>query len=570
MAVRRGKSGFERGWWAAIALTIALWCLTGNAAAATVEAREETSASAVNRVSIEFKAASGEADDVTVSATQPQAGGPLDVQIADAGAPLEAMGGCSGGGAPATPVHCLVHAPKWTEYEICGRICALPKPGTEWRLTLRAELGDEPNSFDAAALPNLDAPPIDVTVVGGPQADEITTGPGNDRIDPGPGDDVVHAGGGWDTVTAGAGADGNDTYDLGPSSAGAVDYSQRSEPLRFEGGVGGGGGEQDHVDAMLLVGGSGDDVLVGGGGLDSFEGRGGNDVLVGDGDRNLLYGGAGNDTLVGGEGDDRLVGGSGDDTLEGGPGADALVEFAEDTAFAPESDSTPDEEPGGADLARGGPGDDWMSLGDGADTAYGEEGEDRIVTGAGTDKIEGGDGNDVLAGGTEFDEIHGGAGDDRIFAGPQLPQKEPGLGFAAADVPGPGHDAVECGAGRDFVAIDPADWVKGCERVALEDAIEIGRPIRDRSHGTALLPVHVGEPGRIAVYGPRIGKVERGARQVPAGDAVAMVPVRPRGAARAALRRSGRCRVQVRVRYRRRNGGTFTAKRKLTLLLARS
>lgn len=550
---------------AALSLAISLGCLT-SAQAATVEAREETSATAVNRVSIDFHAAAGEANDVTISAAPVAPGALMDVQIVDANAPLEAKATCSGGGAPGTPVHCVVHGPKWSDMEYCGHDCFRVVPGTEWRLALSIDLGDEANVLDAEGFPEISAPAIDMTVKGGPNRDEITTGSGNDRIDPGPGDDVVQAGNGYDTIVAGATFDGNDVYDLGPYLGGEVDYSARSEPLRFEAGVGGGAGERDRLSPSLIVGGLGNDTFVGGEGFNAFEGGGGNDTLIGNGERDVLYGNAGDDRLYGEAGEDRLVGGSGNDVLDGGSGNDMVMELAEGAAFGPEAKPSPPEEPGGADLALGGPGDDWMSLGAENDTAYGEEGDDTIVAGAGMDTVDGGPGNDELAGGAGFDRIVGGAGADHIFAGPQLPKK--GF-FVPYDIPGPGPDSVDCGSAEDTVAIDAKDRVENCEKVRLEDPIKTGEPIRDSREGTVLLPVHVASPGRVIVFGPGIFRASRIAQANQSGHPLALLPVRPRGATRAALRHSGRRRVEVTVRYLRRDGGVFTARRHPIVVKAR-
>lgn len=549
-----------------LAAAVSLCCLTESAGAATVEAETVTSATTTNRVSIDFRAASGEANQITISAlSQAKAGDPMDVEIVDANAPLEAKAGCSGGGGPGTPVHCVVHGPKGSDYEYCGRDCFTVVPGTEWRLALNVDLGDEANSLDASALPNV-FPAIDMTVKGGPSRDKIITGSGNDRIDPGLGDDLVQAGQGYDRVVAAAGFDGNDVYDLGEFLGGEVDYSARSEPLRIEAGVGGGAGEEDHISTALIIGGSAADTLVGGEGFDAFEGGGGNDTLIGKGERDLLYGNAGDDRLSGGDGEDRLIGGPGNDTLEGGAGDDGIMEVPEAAAFGPEPRPVPPEAPGGADVAMGGPGNDWMSLGAEADTAYGEEGDDRIVTGAGTDSINGGPGNDVLAGGAEFDEIRGEAGEDRIFAGPQVPTKSL---FTVSDIPGLGPDGVDCGSDEDFVAIDSADRIENCEKVRLERPIQTGKPIRDSRKGSALLPVRVGSPGKVIVSGRGVAKTARFARTNSSGHSIALLPVRPRGATRAALRRSGRRQIQVKVRYLRRDGGAFTVKRHFALVEAR-
>jgi hypothetical protein len=549
---------------AALATALVLGSAQG-ATAATVEAREEPSATDISRALIDYRAAEGEANQVTITASPPT-DGKIDVTIVDAGAPLEARTGCVGGGPPGTAAHCRVHVPKWSDYEPCGRICTRPILGTEWRVGLFADLGNEPNRLDASALPKReDGPPVELTVTGAPDRDEITTGPGNDHIDPRAGNDVVKGGEGYDVVSAAAEPDGDDLIELDGPLGGEVDYSARSEPLAFEDGVGGGRGEKDRIPFGLIVGGSGDDTMVGG---EALEGRGGNDTLVGTDQRDYLYGGAGDDRLLGGGGDDRLVGGPGNDFFEGGPGSDALMETDETASFAG-GNVFPPEEPGGADVVKAGPGDDWMSLGAGADRVYGEEGDDKIVTGAGEDEVDGGPGNDTLAGGADFDRVVGGSGDDSVFVGPEGPGNGD-LGFAPYDIARPGPDSVECGPGADRVAIDSADVVQGCERVQLKAAVRTGKPIRNERRGTALLPVLLSSPGKVIVSGRGVSKAVRYGRARRASHpTIALVPVRLEGTARTALRRNGKRTAQLMLRYLRRGGGVFTVKRRLTLILKR-
>jgi Ca2+-binding RTX toxin-like protein len=566
MARSSGRSIFSA--LAALATTLVLGAGAQGAAAATVEAREEPSTTATSLALIDFRAAAGEANQVTITAS-PVADGKVDVAIVDAGASVEAKTGCSGGGPPGAPVHCLVHAPKGPDYETCGRSCILPIAGTDWRVEVAADLGDEPNRLDAASLPQEESgAAIELTVTGGPARDEIATGPGADRIDPRAGTDVVKTGGGYDAILAAAGPDGDDLYDLGEPLGGEVDYSERTEPLVFEHGLGGGRGEKDQIPFGLIVGGSGDDTMVGGEGPDAFEGRGGDDTLVGNGQRDWLYGEGGDDRLYGGDGEDRLVGGPGDDIYEGGADSDALMETDETSSLGRRGKIFTPEQPGGTDVVKAGPGDDWMSLGAGADRVFGEEGDDRIVTGGGADEVDGGPGDDVLAGGADFDRIAGGAGEDTIFAGPQIPENGD-LNFAPNDVTGVGPDRVDCGSGADEVAIDAGDRVHGCERVRLKGAVRTGKPIREKRHGTALLPVQIGSPGRVIVFGRGVARIVRNGRASPGGHPVALMPVRPRGLKLDSLRRHGRCAVRLTVRYIRRGGGAFTAKPRLTLILAR-
>lgn len=75
----------------------------------------------------------------------------------------------------------------------------------------------------------------------------------------------------------------------------------------------------------LIQGFAGDDVLSGNGGNDTMFGGDGNDTLNGDAGADALVGDAGNDTLNGGADADKLEGRAGDDILDGGTGNDMLV-----------------------------------------------------------------------------------------------------------------------------------------------------------------------------------------------------------------------------------------------------
>lgn len=74
---------------------------------------------------------------------------------------------------------------------------------------------------------------------------------------------------------------------------------------------------------------------------------------------------------------------------------------------------------GGADLLRGGLGDDRLRGGAGRDTLAGWSGDDDIEGGAGADGVLGFAGNDRLQGGAGRDALFGQKGRDRMFGGPQ-------------------------------------------------------------------------------------------------------------------------------------------------------
>jgi uncharacterized delta-60 repeat protein len=93
---------------------------------------------------------------------------------------------------------------------------------------------------------------------------------------------------------------------------------------------------------------------------------------------------------------------------------------------------------GGKDVLRGLDGDDCLD---------GGAANDRLLGGAGDDRLKGGSGNDSLTGGAGANTYSAGDGSDRIAARNGVPDK------------------VNCGAGRDSVAADRFDVLRGCERV---------------------------------------------------------------------------------------------------------
>ena len=118
---------------------------------------------------------------------------------------------------------------------------------------------------------------------------------------------------------------------------------------------------------------------------------------------------------------DRLTGLAGDDCLFGGAGADRLA---------------------------GGPGSDRLYGGSGSDRLGGDAGDDRLSGGTGRDRISAGAGNDSVNPGTESDRIATGSGNDRVAAR------------------GGRRDTVDCGPGRNDVAVvDRRDRLRRCERV---------------------------------------------------------------------------------------------------------
>lgn len=227
-------------------------------------------------------------------------------------------------------------------------------------------------------------------------------------------------------------------------------------------------------------GGSGDDVLRAGGGV----GGGGEDPGLPAGA--TLKGGAGNDVLEGGPGDDLLDesarGATGSDTLRGGSGTDTVTYAGRRRAIRADlADDRDDGQRGERDLIDGA---ENLEGGRMADRLTGDRRDNRLVGGGGSDVISGGRGADNLhattddffpgseptrdriAGGSGMDYIVGTGGANRIDAGPDPDTVYAGGGPDRVRARDRATDDVQCGRGRDIVAIDALDTVgRGCERI---------------------------------------------------------------------------------------------------------
>ncbi len=343
----------------------------------------------------------------------------------------------------------------------------------------------------------------DDSLSGGSGNDVLNGGAGNDSLNGGSGNDlyVFELGGGRDVIsnvdynatrldalTFGAGIDPADVTARRTGNNLVLSISGTDDQVTvtgyFSGGVGAGHGRLDEVrftdgassvwdtaaiEAMVLAGTPGDDVIQGYGSADSLAGGAGTDSLYGyDGD-DTLNGGAGNDLLSGGAGSDIYVfelGGGQDsinnydpgvgrvDALVFGPGVDpsavsarrvgnSLVlsvantddrvtvtnYFVGDAAGGHHLDEIRFADAAavwdveavkalvlaptaGADDLKGYAGDDLLVGEDGNDTLAGHAGADTLRGDAGNDALSGGDGNDVLSGGAGDDTLAGGSGSD--------------------------------------------------------------------------------------------------------------------------------------------------------------
>ena len=310
---------------------------------------------------IEFDAARGEANDLTVTGS----GGM--VQLHDANAPVTAGVGCS-------------------QIDVHTASC----PDNSFTSIFLDDKADH-----ATIVGNLRGVQVMAgdgadTLTGGASGDELFGDGGSDTIHGGAGGDflsggtadefpgdtpnsrntvfgdrgsdrLVGASGGASTLHGGAGNDrmvnGGARHDhfLGGSGIDTVSYfvpftSDMDHPDRTPHVVtldnlpnDGRPGERDNVASNV-------ETLIGGWGPDQLRGSRANNLLLGKAGKDLLRGAGGDDTLQGGNGLDRIQGGSGADTLTGGIGADIL------------------RGGGGSDRLFGGPGFDRLFGGAGADT----------------------------------------------------------------------------------------------------------------------------------------------------------------------------------------------------------
>jgi len=174
--------------------------------------------------------------------------------------------------------------------------------------------------------------------------------------------------------------------------------------------------------AAVIQGTNANEELLGTPRHDVIRARGGSDLIRSHGGQDFVLGGRGNDTLWLGRGRDQACGGRGDDVVHGGPGKDSLDGGkCNPTAY------------GGADILRGGAGDDALY-------------HSRLMWG--------GPGTDYIFPSSSLDDqrIHAGTGDDYIH-----PSNDGN------------RDDIWCGDGADtvmfFDTVDPNDVLRDCETI---------------------------------------------------------------------------------------------------------
>jgi Ca2+-binding RTX toxin-like protein len=517
-----------------------------------------------NKATLVFAAAAREQNQVTVTESA-KSGDLVDLRVIDAGAPLNPGPGCTGGGPPGSPANCTMHAPKPAKQIYCGKICVQYEPGSGWLASMRVELSDGDDSFDGSAFRGDYRNEYVELVGGGSGDDRISTGSAGDEIDPGTGHDEIHSGDGHDRVFATPTADGSDLYDLGPDSFDMVSYAARSEPVQADADGGGAAGEGDRFAGVeFLIGGSADDVLSG---TYALVGGPGDDRLRGSEGRDWIFGSGGNDTLQGGGGDDDVDGEDGNDLLEGGEGDDRLEEEPRTT----EGDNLSLAESHfgsttGADVGKGGGGNDILDLGPEDDIERGEAGKDWVYGGSGKDKVHGGPDADIVAGEAGSDRMWGGGGADVLRSG----RNEEHWYTHPPKPLDTWSDRVDCGAGRDRVSANPWDVVRLCERRSPLPAAGFLKLRRDPAAGTARLSITAVGPGRLLILGRGVSGTELaldGAARTWRNPLV--IPIAARGGALQALRHRGQVTLRVIAKFVPNEGPTRQASTNVRLVLSR-
>ncbi|MER6010088.1 calcium-binding protein [Streptomyces bluensis] len=277
--------------------------LAGTAGAAVASATAE-----VDGKSVVYTAASGQANEVTVTASK-SSGLETITYVIDDVVPITAGSGCAyPSGADHTKISCEV-----TTLESQDPYATLRMALGDGDDTV-AYTNDTDQTYYFAAI-DLGAGKDTLTEANGVQGNDVNGGDGDDTLTVGAvtvvrgqgGNDTIHAGEG----TIAQGGDGNDTIHSGGDES-AVDGGAGDDVIR------GGAGRQN------LSGGDGDDEIYGEDGNDFLYGGKGDDFLYGGPGNDILYGNSGNDTIYGNSGDDELYGGPGTDTLSGGPGTNIV------------------------------------------------------------------------------------------------------------------------------------------------------------------------------------------------------------------------------------------------------
>ena len=378
---------------------------------------------------------------------------------------------------------------------------------------------------------------------GGADADILAGEAGSDEIAGGEGDDDVFGGSGNDVLRGGAGADelfgdlGDDSMDGGEGND--VLYADYFDSAaQHDIAIGGAGADVLQVDFFDLSGAPGVTMTIAADSAGGYTGTisAGADyrvafstieifgifgtdqadrITTGDG-TDLLVGRLGDDILVGGGGGDWLIGGSGADSMTGGTGNDRYdVDSAADVLIENEGEGTDLVESrlasyvllanfenltgllstgqtltgnDGANIIKGGSGNDVIDGAAGADSMQGGTGNDvyyvdnvsdQVAESGGIDEIRTSlavytifnstsiehltgivDTGQVLTGNTLANTIRGGGGHDQLNGGGGVDTLYGGAGNDILDG-GTGGDSMQGGQGDDSYVVDSATDVVG-------------------------------------------------------------------------------------------------------------
>jgi hypothetical protein len=178
--------------------------------------------------------------------------------------------------------------------------------------------------------------------------------------------------------------------------------------------------------------------------IDADMGPGDDSLSVGDNTQAVVaLGGDGNDGLFSGPAVDRLDGGTGSDSVGGGLGRDEMFGGPDlDTVFYTDhsADVIVDLDNAGNDGQAG-----ENDLVQDFEGIFGGGGNDVLTGNDGLNDLSGGNGADRITGGGGFDRIEGGDGNDTIFAADGL------------------ADTIDCAAGADVAFTDDVDIPFLCE-----------------------------------------------------------------------------------------------------------
>jgi hypothetical protein len=268
---------------AAAALTAGLLALPSVAGAATAQAvAQPVGPGVAPAFALVYRAASGEANRLTISARAGEAGG---IELSDTGASVTPGPGCE-----LLDDHALACSP--------SRIPGLTQPAAPQFTRVEARLGslgDEARA-DVALPVRLFGGPSDDTLRGGPRADLIDGGAGRDTLAGQAGADVFAEGdeSARDTIEGGADRD-------------RLDYARRRRSVSVDLAADQ-GADGDHVRGIEdVTGGPSGDRLAGNSRGNTLDGRGGDDVLLGRRSADKLIGSPGGDRLVCGAGPDVAI-----------------------------------------------------------------------------------------------------------------------------------------------------------------------------------------------------------------------------------------------------------------------